>query len=248
MSNDFSKLLATVKSVTDSQLTKIFVPSLGCESNFKPLTAKQQKDLVKTTADKNNLSSIAFFDGINNIINENSTKTYDYSVFDRNYIITMLRANTMSSKYINKNIQYDLTKLSLNNINLPINLKERVFTSPEFVITCRIPTLKIDSLYNTYILRATGNSKKDITEVLGDMFIYEVVKYIEKIQSPTLELDINLSELSVYQQYQLAESIPAKQYNEIIDYINTVKIAEEDLFKIDGNLIELDVDQGFFTL
>jgi len=242
--SDFNKILTAVKGVTDEQLTKIYVPSAKEELVFRPLTAKQQKDLVKTAAEKNT-GIVSFYECINNIIYTNSVRSHEFLVYDRDYVITMLRANTMSAKYTAKNTDYDLTKIDKNVVELSSDITSRTLTTPEFIIKCRIPTLKTDSAYNNHIIKA---AKKDTVETFGDLFIYEAAKYIEAIESPTLGFNINLSELSVLQRYQLVESLPARQYNEIIDYINIVKTSEDSLFTINGESVDIQIDQSFFTL
>ena len=151
----------------------------------------------------------------------------------------------MSAKYTAKNTDYDLTKIDKNVVELSSDITSRTLTTPEFIIKCRIPTLKTDSAYNNHIIKA---AKKDTVETFGDLFIYEAAKYIEAIESPTLGFNINLSELSVLQRYQLVESLPARQYNEIIDYINIVKTSEDSLFTINGESVDIQIDQSFFTL
>ena len=242
--SDFNTILSAVKSAAEQQLTKIFVPSVNEEFIFRPLTAKQQKDLVKTAAEKS-ANLLVFLECINGIINTNSMRPYDFSLFDRNYIIVMLRANTMSADYITNGIAYDLTKLSGNKTTLPDDLKTHTVSSPELIITCCVPTLKTDSKYNNFIL---GTLKRSDADILGDMFIYEVAKYVSKIQLPNQNIDVLLSDLPVLQRYQLIESIPSKQYNEIIKYIDSIRDKEVELFKIDNSAVDITIDQSFFTL
>ena len=243
--NDFNQILKSVQNITDSQRTELFVPSTNALVVFKPLTAKQQKDLIKTAAD-NKLSMISFFDAINNILLTNSSTKCDYLVSDRNYIITQLRAATISPVYVYKEKTYDLLQLAKNRISLPDELKQQTIETTELTVSCKIPTLQLDTVYNTALLKSADNDKKS-SDLLGELFIYEVLKYVQKVHSLALGIDITMSDLTVKQQFQLLESLPASLYNKIVDYINKVKEFEATLLKVDGDTIEIDFNQGFFT-
>jgi len=241
--NDFNKILSAVKSVTESQVVTIFVPSANEEFIFRPLTAKQQKDLVKTAAEKNS-GIISFYETLNNIINTNSIKSYDFYLIDREYIVTMLRALNLSSKLTVQDVEYDLLQLRNNKVTIADIIKTRVIETDDISLTCGIPTLKTDSLYNAFVNKSTNKTTSD---TFGDLFIFEVIKYIQRIKSTSVDVDIILDELSVQQRYQLVESLPAKIYNKVIDYISEVKTNEKDLFKINGKIVDVEMNQGFFT-
>ena len=51
----------------------------------------------------------------------------------------------------------------------------------------------------------------------------------------------------MHQRYQLMESLPAKVYNMVVDYINDVKSKETEFFKKDGVYIDIEMDPTFFT-
>jgi hypothetical protein len=244
--SDFNQLLDAVKGASISQPVSIYVPSINKNLLFKPLTAKQQKDLIKTAADKN-LSAISFLDAINTTIANANIIPDSILVSDRIYVIVMLRALTMSATYKYKNTTYDLKALNNNKIPFPENLKTTAIVSPELSITCRIPTLKIDSMYNAAIFK-NNTEKKSASDTLGDLFIYEVLKYIEKIESPISAINVTLSDLSILQQYQLLEHIPSIYYNQIVDYIDKINNASKELFKIGDEYIDIDLDQSFFTV
>lgn len=244
--SDFSQVLTAVKNVADSQHVKIYVPSRGEEISFKPLTTKQQKDLIKTAADKN-LNTVTFLNAVNDIINTNCITPGDILISDRSYIIALLRALTMSPTYKNKSGEYDLTKLKVNKVALPDTLRTSIVEIPDFCITCKVPTIKADTTYNNSLLKITAD-KKETSDTLGDIFIYEAIKYVDRITSSALNIDIVMNALSIYQQYQLLEAVPAAGYNKVVDFITHVKNFEDSLFKIDGNVVEVDIDQGFFTI
>lgn len=241
---DFKQILDAVKTISDNQTVKIYVPSDGKVRIFKLLTARQQKDLIKTVTEKN-IGPIIFIEKINNIISTNSVESYNYSLSDRTYIAAILRAYSISKQFNVKSDSIDLTKLEGNNNQLPASIFEKIIESSELKITCKIPTLSEDSVYNTALIE---NSKsKSTTEVLGDVFIYEVSKYISVIESAALSLNVKLNDMSVRQRCQLVEGLPAKVYNEIIDYINQVRVVENTNFVVGGKPVEIDLDPTFFT-
>lgn len=241
---DFKQILDAVKTVSDGQTIQIFVPSDGKKRIFKLLTAKQQKDLIKTVAEKN-ISPIIFVETLNKIINANSVEKYEYSVSDRTYIIAVLRAHSVSKDLIVNTDVIDLTKLNDSNTKIDNSVLERVLETCDLKINCRVPSLKEDSDYNTALIDVSKN--KSASDVFGEVFIYEVSKYITSISSEILGLDIKLGDLAVKQRCQLIESLPAKAYNEVIEYVNQVRSEENKNLIIDGRVIDIELDQTFFT-
>ena len=241
---DFKQILDAVKTVSDGQTIQIFVPSDGKKRIFKLLTAKQQKDLIKTVAEKN-ISPIIFVETLNKIINANSVEKYEYSVSDRTYIIAVLRAHSVSKDLIVNADVIDLTKLNDSNTKIDNSVLERILETCDLKINCRVPSLKEDSDYNTTLIDVSKN--KSASDVFGEVFIYEVSKYITSISSEVLGLDIKLGDLAVKQRCQLIESLPAKAYNEVIEYVNQVRSEENKNLIIDGRVIDIELDQTFFT-
>jgi len=241
---DFKQILDAVKTVSDGQTIQIFVPSDGKKRIFKLLTAKQQKDLIKTVAEKN-ISPIIFVETLNKIINANSVEKYEYSVSDRTYIIAVLRAHSVSKDLIVNADVIDLTKLNDSNTKIDNSVLERILETCDLKINCRVPSLKEDSDYNTALIDVSKN--KSASDVFGEVFIYEVSKYITSISSEVLGLDIKLGDLAVKQRCQLIESLPAKAYNEVIEYVNQVRSEENKNLIIDGRVIDIELDLTFFT-
>lgn len=241
---DFKQILDAVKTVSDNQTVQIFVPSDGSKKIFRLLTAKQQKDLIKTVTEKN-ISPILFIENINSIIATNSVEKYNFSISDRTYIAAMLRAYSISKDFTSNSITVDLTILQDNNIKLDETVCQKTIESSELKINCKIPSLKEDSAYNTALIDVSKN--KSTAEVLGEIFIYEVSKYITCIESIPLNFNIKLDDMNIKQRCQLVENLPAKVYNEVIDYINQVRAQENKNFTVNGKIIDIDLDQSFFT-
>jgi hypothetical protein len=243
--NEFNKILDSIKSITDGNIVSIFIPSDNKEVLFKPLTAKQQKDIIKTAIEKNT-SGVRFLEALNQIIQDNSLEKKEYIVSDRSFIITLMRCNGLASNYTTESTVYDLNILSGNKIPMGDDLKSRVIKTPEFNVYCKIPSLAKDSVYNTEIIKRI-EAKNSATSALGDLFILEVAKYIEKVESVNLGFTANLDDYNMHQRYQLMESLPAKVYNMVVDYINDAKSKETEFFKKDGVYIDIEMDPTFFT-
>ncbi len=200
--------------------------------------------MIKTVTEKN-ISPIIFIDKINDIIATNSVEKHNYSVSDRVYIAAILRAHSISKDFVRNSETVDLTALDKNNNKLPDSIFERTITSSELKIVCKVPTLAEDTTYNTALIELSKN--KATTDVLGEIFIFEASKYISSIESSTLGLNIKLNDLPARQRCQLVETLPAKIYNEVIDYINQVRVEESKNFVINDKPVEIDLDQSFFT-
>ena len=246
--SDFNQILTAVKTVADSLHVKITIPSCNKEVIFRPLTTKQQKDLVKSAAEKT-LNPITFLNTVNEILTANATTPVDLLVSDRNYVITILRALTLSKIYHTKSATYDLSVLQNNRLTSPVPIT-RVVEENDFKIFCKIPSLKVDTQYNNSLLGLAGKrtDQKDLTETLGDLFIYEAMKYIERVESTSLNINVVLDSLSFHQRYQLVEALPAIINNKIVDYITEIKDLDNILFKIGDQVVDVEIDQGFFTV
>jgi len=85
--SDFLDKLSTLKNDF-----KVYVPSLKKEVVAKPITLKQQKDVISTTVN-GVLGALQFTDTLNNVILDNVEGSNFYS-FDRIPIILGLRSNS----------------------------------------------------------------------------------------------------------------------------------------------------------
>ena len=51
--SDFKSILAGINELNKQQIQKVYIPSIGEEINFKPLTIKQQKHILSSGVDTN---------------------------------------------------------------------------------------------------------------------------------------------------------------------------------------------------
>lgn len=235
--NSFNEVLNSLKTLSNSFVVDITVPSIQQTVQFKELNTKQQKKLLETVADtsiyKTEFSKIFLQILKENIVTEN-INIDDLTIYDRIFIGLFLRSKI--SKTLN--VTFEENK-NPEEIELePILNKTKTYTHPEneeIVITKNnseikvevcIPSIGLDSKYETEISK---NSKKienvkninEIGNVLSEAFVTEVSKYINKItfDDNVIELD----KLNIVQRIKICEVLTADLTQNILQKISDWK-------------------------
>ena len=87
-SNNFKSLLSDINELNSQETQQVFIPSLGRDVPFAPLTVKQQKKVLSSGVDTN-IENLTFSNCMNSIITEN--------IKDKNITIyTILAIRTLS--------------------------------------------------------------------------------------------------------------------------------------------------------
>jgi len=231
---------------------EIFVPSLGRKVKFKGLTTKQQKDAVKTALDKT-FSGISFALLINSILNENSLEKINFLISDRNYLLVSLRALSLSKVYKSGDKEIDLSFLL--NYNTPTQKSDTTaeITDDNVSLKLSIPTINKDTQINIETKKKLQPLPDDdalTKEAIGEIYINEIVKYIDSININNNGniVELNFENLTIQQKIQIVEKLPLTLNNKIIDFINNCKTLEKKYFELDGNTVNVSIDQALFTV
>jgi len=245
-----SSALNSLDSLTKSY--EIFVPSLNRKVKFKGLNTKQQKDAVKSALEKTS-AGLSFSLLLNSILKENCQEKVEFLLTDRSYIAACLRVLSLSPIYGKDENKQDLTFVLTNNIPLPVELKTAEISEDNIKLTLSIPTFIRDSIVNIEtkkkLLPLPDNDDLP-KEVVGEIYINELVKYIDKltIVDNGAVTDINFDELTVLQKVQLIEKLPLTVNTKLLDYINRVKLFERKYFTHNDNVVDVSVDPTLFTV
>lgn len=237
-------ILTKLKEFNNSNLVSVYVPSAKRELSFKPLSVKQQKDLIKTGLD-GVLSGITLSNVINNIVAENCTENYNFLVFDKIPIILNLRRQSFGNiftisdddkqktfdldKILDRDLKYSTDetswKVEIDGVKLSINVE--------------ISNLKDDTKINEFQLDKLKKLKDEqLSETIGSLFIYEILKFVTKIQVDNEELD--LTKLSLKDRLNVIENIPATFNNNVLEYIQIFRKEESNYVTIDGEAMPID--------
>lgn len=231
---------------------EIFVPSLGRKVKFKGLTTKQQKDAVKSALDKS-LSGISFALLVNSIVTDNSLEKVNFLLTDRNYILVALRACSLSKIYKTADKEYDLSFVLDYNTPISDSIKQAEVIEDNIKLALSIPTIQKDTLINIEARKKLEPLSKDddlTREAIGEMYIHELVKYIDSltINNNGAVTELNFNNLNILQKLQVVEKLPLLLNNKVIEFINNSKALEKKYFDYNGEVIDIGIDQALFTV
>ena len=242
--------LNTLDSLSKS--FEIFVPSLNRKVKFKGLNTKQQKDAVKSALEKAT-AGVSFLLLLNSILRENIQEPADLLLSDRSYIAVCLRVLSLSSTYKKEDEIINLDFVLNNNISLPAELKTAEIVVDNIKITASIPSLNRDNSINI-------ESKKKLAplpdnddlpkEAVGELYINELTKYIDKIDinNNGNVISIIFDELNLAQKIQLVEKLPLTINTKLIEFINSAKLFEKGYFTNNGKEVDINIDPSLFTV
>lgn len=239
-----TNILSKLKELNDANLVSVYVPSAKKEMKFRPLSIKQQKDLIKSGLD-GNLSGITLSNVINQIILDNSIEKHKYLVTDRFPVILSLRIQAFGSEFV----------MTENEKTLKFNLKDIVskklnFSFPESVslvlektdLTAEVDVIALenDIKVNEFQLDKLKKNKENenIGDTIGSLFIYEIVKFVTKIIIGKDEID--LVSAPIKDRLSVIESVPVTLNNKILDYIQQFRKEENEYITVDGNTLPVD--------
>ena len=238
-----SSILSKLNDHNNSNLVSVYVPSAKKEMKFKPLSVKQQKDLIKSGLD-GALAGITISNIIGEIILDNSVDKYDFLVTDKLPILLALRkqsfGNLFSLKEGDDEIEFDLNSILENELNYSFDTQVEIKLANSDV-TAHVDVIKIqdDIKINQYQLEKLRKNKDEaISETVGSMFIYEIIKFVTKILIGTEELD--LSTLPIKDRLTVIESVPVTLNNSILEYIQKFRKEEAEYVTIDDKVLPID--------
>ena len=166
-------------------------------------------------------------------------------VIDKLPIILSLRRQSFGSKFIvkeeEKEIVYDLDGiLSKNLVYSTDELDWEVsLESENLKVNAKIVSLQDDIKINEFQLDKLKKVKDEqLSETVGSLFIYEILKFITAIEIQDEELD--LLTLQIKDRLNVIENIPATINNSILEYVQLFRKEEADYITINGNLMPID--------
>ena len=220
------------------QTLPIYIPSLKQTVDFKPITLKQQKNVMdKVTT--NSFGLIEFFNTIYELIASSSTvDAKQFNVIDRFNILLSFR-NYINQTYENVSLPILLEK----NKNVALPSASITVRTDKFVFELSIPSLFTDYRCNLYII----STFKDEKELLGKLMVNELSKFINKITILNeKETVIDMDTQTIKNKFTILETIDTKQLAETFAYISKVRDAEQELVKYENT--QIDIGPELFIL
>jgi hypothetical protein len=238
-----SSILSKLNDFNNSNLISVFVPSAKKEMQFKPLSVKQQKDLIKSGLD-GALAGITISNIIGQIILDNSVDTYDYLVTDKLPILLALRKQSFGNVFILKEgdeeTEFNLDDILKNQLNYSFDCQVEIkLANSEVVAHVDVIKIQDDIKINQYQLEKLRKNKDEaISETVGSMFIYEIIKFVTKILIGNDTLD--LTTLPIKDRLTVIESVPVTLNNSILEYIQQFRKEEAEYVTIDDKVLPID--------
>ncbi len=241
MSHDVSDFITKLSAVNSN--VKVSVPSCGELKEIKPLSLKNQKDIISCVGD-GIVGLISFTRLINSIIIQNSNLK-DITQHDKLAIITALRVNALGPKYKAKDEVVDISELPSRIANYKFKTQsEESFTFEGITVDVEIPSLEweteVTKKLEDEVKRNGDNNSKNI----GSIYTYELIKHIKCVSLG--QSVVNFSELKMKECSSVIEAIPLALNKQIIKFIEKRRAEEAELLTLNGTLVE--ISPGFFDV
>mgnify|MGYP003108684458 CR=1 FL=1 len=214
----------------------IYIPSNHSKKSFRPLTLKQQKQILDNIQ-ASAIAIIDFFNNASNIIKENTEDSRSILVTDRPNILLSLRQN-ISNNYNG----IFLDKVINANEKLESIEYKKEFETKEFIFNVSVPTLDRDITVNDYLLKKF----KDEKQLIGKLYVNEVVKFIKQIVIKDTDKVVVFKDISVKEAFEIVESLESNNLKDIYDYISEVRDFEKSMVTIDDQ--QVDIGPELFVL
>ena len=255
--SDYKQILASISELNKQQILDVYIPSINDTLSFKPLTVKQQKLILSSGVDTE-IENLTFSNTMNSIIIENCLASSDkIKTTDKPAILLQLRkkavGNTLTVSTQDAEYKIDIEKHIENITNQASNEAKTTFKlDVEGVeIIGGVPDLKTDTKYNKQFTRKikSGNKNKlNLTDVVGDIYIHEMVKYVKSISIGDNTINIDDS-ITVEQVVSVFESLPMIISNKIAD--NIKKMRELEIASLSNEAlpedVQIPIDASIFT-
>ena len=242
-----SEITSIIDEIKKSKKSiEVFVPSIGSTVTLNPITLAQQSKIIETVSDNVNITNnpilaLLEFNSITfNILKKNIVEYQPiFNTIDRINFIIALKSH-LDSKVVIDEVEFDLPKILERNETLDYNIQGDTLISDEVSIEVSVPSLEVDNIVNTLLLRKYKTSNSQNKKLLSDVYIYEALKFIDKISICERSQIIKKDTKSL----DLLREIDIVTLKPVFEYINKVRALEETYAKntVDNNILDLTPD------
>lgn len=247
MSQNVDNILSFLKDLSVATSYKLTVPSNNKEITLKHLNTEQLKELIETVTDTvviNNNFDAVFYNILKSNILTSDINVDDFTIYDVYYIALQTRISCLSEIYTIHFTEQEVQTYKLPTNKHKINLKEilnskqlnsianETITENHINITCKVPTVKDECDYIKYFADNLNTLlDKELQNVVGEIFIYEIVKSIKDIFiNDTL---VDFSSLSFKDRVDVVKQLPSTLTGKIITFLEKYKQALYELYLVD---------------
>ena len=247
---NYNQLLTELKKYNNTSNLNIYVPSAGKYVSFKPLTVKQQTDIINGVLNAQRSKNIyAYQNIIDNIIIDNCDNDDRDGLLslDRACILIQFRLDTMGETLEINGQTYNLNDHvdTFKSKHIDISTIESVHEYEGISVECYVPTIRDETKVNKDITNIFKNTTDD--SAVGEIFLIELTKHIKSVEFDKNE--IFFEGLTLKQQVHICEMLPMALSQQVVKYIEAVRSLENAFTNIDteeGN-ITIPIDSQLFN-
>ena len=242
-----SEITSLIEEIKKSKKNiQVFVPSIGSTVTLNPITLAQQSKIIETVSGdfeiaNNPILALLEFNSITFNIIKNNVVEYQpiFNTIDRvNFIIAL--KSYLDREVVVDDVKFDLPEILKRNQTLEYLIQDDMLASGDISIEVSVPSLETDNIVNNLLLRKYKTSNSQNKKLLSDVYIFEALKFIDKISignhSQIIKKDIK--------SLNLLREIDIMTLKPVFDYINRVRELEETYAKntVDRNILDLTPD------
>lgn len=242
-----SEITSLIEEIKKSKKNiQVFVPSIGSTVTLNPITLAQQSKIIETVSGdveiaNNPILALLEFNSITFNIIKNNVVEYQpiFNTIDRvNFIIAL--KSYLDREVVVDDVKFDLPEILKRNQTLEYLIQDDMLASGDISIEVSVPSLETDNIVNNLLLRKYKTSNSRNKKLLSDVYIFEALKFIDKISignhSQIIKKDIK--------SLNLLREIDIMTLKPVFDYINRVRELEEAYAKntVDSNILDLTPD------
>lgn len=227
---------------------EVFAPSIGDNISISPITLAQQSKIIETVSDNVNVTNnpilaLLEFNSITFTILKNNIKDYQpvFNTVDRvNFVIAL--KSYLDTKVVDNDVEFDLSKILERNKTIEYTAQGDTLVSGDVSIDVSVPSLEVDNLVNNLILRKYKTSNTPNKKLLSDVYIYEALKFIDKVSIGEKYIQIKKDTKSL----ELLRELDTVTLKPVFEYINKIRTLEESYAKNISDSTVLDLTPDIF--
>ncbi len=249
MSEQYNNLLEQLKQHSESSRVSIWIPTMNKSVEFKPLTVKQQTDIIAGVLSSTKQQNIyAYQNIVDQIILSNCDEQDKISLaaIDRNSILVQIRMFTMGETLQIDGTSHDLKEHVDSYSNQCLDT-DRLDTTVEYQgikVYASAPRLLDEYTLNNQVPDFFKNTTDH--DSVGKVFLIELAKYIVSIDFDGNA--IKFEELDLKQKTQICEMLPMTLSQKIVEFVENVRELEQPYLNIttDQGSVEIPIDSQLF--
>jgi hypothetical protein len=251
---EFLDLLNSV--VEDKKFTEVLTDEQ--EYTFKQLTTSQLRDLVKSVVDSPLIQS-SFNTTISKVFKESliGSTEKSFNVIDRTLFLLGARIDAISPEFTFESNEekktVDLRKHKQKLLELCVKAKfneTQTYSEGGITIEYGVPSVTVEDklnkeIYNNEKFNVDIEKQESFRNLIGDLFINELVKCIKTLKIQETELDLN--SVSFKEGIKIVEKLPASIISVILQFVESYKKTIRDALLVEKD-VTIPIDGTLFSL